>query len=267
MEGRPDRRSTVRAERKTMATSFGALCSDFYVNQRLSLKMDLPGKRETVLDLFERIRRFRNQMDRFRRFDGELSLESPPVDGAYDWLSMRRTNIRSGSVNPTDLEWAYSLHRTILEVAPYYLSISPIEVDYVELMFGFDLEANGNHDEIVYDALLADTAIGGLIDTENESPSDVQPFIGFTLEEDDEKTIVNFEIKTRTLTRPISDEKFDDEPISIFLSVRRNGPIEKVDDLKTIFNSLTRQAERLATDKLLPHMLNPITRAISSRSC
>ena len=36
-----------------MATSYGALCDDFYVNQKLTLRMDMPSDRETVLHLFE----------------------------------------------------------------------------------------------------------------------------------------------------------------------------------------------------------------------
>ena len=37
-----------------MATSFGALCTDFYINQKVGLKMDLPADRETILHLFDR---------------------------------------------------------------------------------------------------------------------------------------------------------------------------------------------------------------------
>ncbi len=250
-----------------MATSFGALCSDFYVNQRLALKMDLPTGRETVLDMLARMRKFRPGMDKFRRFEGELALESAPIDGAYDWLALRRASIRSGSVNPDNLEWAYSLHSAILEIAPYYLSLSPLEIDYVELMFGFDLEANGNHDEIVFDALYADTPLGNLIDSESESPVDVQPFVGSTFELDEQKMLVNFEIKTRTSERLMPDEKFDDDPISVFASVRRSGPVETLEELKSIQRSLARHLEQIVADKLIPHMLNPITGAISSRSC
>jgi len=249
-----------------MATSYGALCSDFYVNQRLGLKLDLPGKRETVLDLFDRIRKFRPAMDRFRRYEGELALEAAPVDGAYDWLALRRTSVRSGSVNPDSLESAYELHRTILEISPYYLTISPIDVDYLELMFGFDLEARGNHDEIVFDALIADTPMGHLIESDRETLIDVQPFLAFALDEE-ERTEAHFEVKTRTMERsPGEEEKFDDDPISLYLSVRRAGPFDRIDDLVPIFHEMAQHAERLATDKLIPKLLHPITRAISSRT-
>lgn len=249
-----------------MATSFGALCNDFYINQRLSLKMDLPSRRETVLDLFDRVRKFRAGMDKFRRFDGELALESAPADGTYDWVALRRTSIRSGSVNPESLDWAYDLHRTMLEVSPYYLSISPLDIDYLELMFGFDLEAHGNHDEIVFDALLAESPMGLLVDTESETPTDVQPFVSFALDEE-QRYQANFEVKTRSVERIVRSEKFEDEPISLFLSVRHMGPVERIEDLPQVFRELARHTERLSSDKLIPQMLNPISRAINSRSC
>ncbi len=249
-----------------MTTSYGALCSDFYINQRLALKLDLPSKRETVLDLFDRLRKTRPSMNKFRRYEGELALESSPSDGAYDWVSLRRTSLRSGAVNPESLESSYELHSTILEVAPYYLSISPLDVDYVELMYGFDLEAKGNHDEIVFDAFFADSGFGAILDTDHDSPTDVQPFVGFTLD-DEHRTQDNIEIKTRTSARQVTEEKFDDDPISLYLSVRRAGPIDRITDLPRVFKTLAQQLEELAADKLIPHVLNPVTRAISSRSC
>src|SRR5690606_3447969 len=94
-----------------MATSFGALCSDFYINQKVSLKLDLPTGRETVLDMFDRVRREVPAMDRFRRFEGELSLESPEREAQYSWFALTSTAVRSGWVNPITLEEAYRLHQ------------------------------------------------------------------------------------------------------------------------------------------------------------
>ena len=108
-----------------MATSFGALCTDFYINQKLSLKMDLPGDRETVLHLFDGVRKAMPGMDRFRRYDGELALESARRDAEYRWLALRRTSVRTGHVNPQTMAEAYRFHRLILEVVPYHLTISP----------------------------------------------------------------------------------------------------------------------------------------------
>ena len=63
-----------------MTTSYGALCTDFYINQKLALKMDLPTERETLLHFFDQVRETHPGMTRFRRYDGELSLESFVVE-------------------------------------------------------------------------------------------------------------------------------------------------------------------------------------------
>lgn len=254
-----------------MATSFNALCSDFYINQKLALKMDLPTGRETVLDLFDRVRKFRPAMNRFRRYDGELALESAPSDGQYDWVALRQTAARSGTVNPDSLAEAYQLHRLLLEVAPFYLSISPLDVDYLELMFGFDLEASGNHDDIVFDALFAESPLGRVVDSDRFIALDVQPFFTFALDAE-RKVQVNFEVKTRATEAeggeeaPAPGEGGPDEPISVFLSLRRLGPIDGVEDLLKIFESLASAAEQIVSERVIPHLILPINKAISSRS-
>jgi len=221
-----------------MATSYGALCTDFYINQKLALKMDLPSERETILHLFEQVRKVEPGMNRFRRYDGELSLESGRRDGTYQWMALRRTNVRTGCVNPDTLEDAYRFHSRIVETTPYHLTISPLDVDYLELMFGFDLESKGNHDAIVYQALYEDSPLGSLLNISGEGKvMDVQPIFGFALTpEGDEQCY--FEVKTRGRSRRGSAGRYRDEPISLFLTVRRYGPVEKLTDLATAMESL-----------------------------
>ena len=248
-----------------MATSFGALCTDFYINQKLAVKMDLPYDRETVLHFFDRIRKSLPAMNRFRRYDGELALESSRKESTYTWLALRQNSIRSGHVNPETMESARTFHRLLLEQAPYHLTISPLDIDYLELMFGFDLECKRDHDEIVQAALLEGTPLGALLDVEGAKPLDAQPVLGLQLT-DSGDTQAYFEVKTRTKSRRGSGRRYASEPISIFLTLRRYGPIDKLESLLTLYDDLARQAEALATDRLLPHMLTPIARLISSGS-
>jgi len=247
-----------------MATSFGALCTDFYVNQKLALKMDLPEDRETVLHLFDRVRKAYPTMERFRRYDGELALESSRQSGDYQWLAMRRTSIRTGCVNPPTMDEAYALHRLILEVAPYHLTISPLDVDYVELLFGFDLECKANHDEIVYDALIAGSPMADLFNVPDAKIMEVQPVFSLSLNEQSDLH-ASFEVKTRTKTRRgRMSRRYRQEPINIFLTLRKYGPIQEIHDLKEIFELLAQQAEVLASERVVPNLLNPIARQITS---
>lgn len=242
-------------------TMLGALCSDFYVNQKLALKMDLPTARESVLDLFDRVRRELPEMDRFRRYDGELALESPAADAQYNWLALNQTAIRSGWVNPETLEKSYRLHRLLLEVAPYYLSISPIDVEFVELVFGFDIEAETNRNEVVFDALIGDSPLRSLVDMERETVLDAQPFVGFSLSSRGDLQAF-IEIKTRTRTREVATGRYSNEPISVYLTVRRYGPFRELSSFADAFGTLAGHAERLAEERVIPYVVVPIREAI-----
>ena len=248
-----------------MPTSFGALCTDFYVNHKLSLKMDLPSDRETVLHLFDRMRKSVPSMDRFRKYEGEYVLESSRQDEQYQWLALRRKSIRTGLVNPNSMEQAYSYHRQVLEQAPYYLTISPLDVDCVELLLGFDLECKGNHDEIVADALFAGSPLGEMLDSLDAPVMDAQPILAMSLSEDNNEQVF-VEVKTRRKGRRGDSERYADDPISVLLSVRNFGTVDNVKDLAPRFMEMATKAELLAGERLVPHVLTPIARHITSSS-
>jgi len=246
-----------------MTDSYRALCSDFYINQRLNLKMDLPRARETVLDMFDRVRRQFPAMDQFRRYKDELALESNASGAAQQWVAIRTNNIRSGTVNPETLQEAYALHLHLLEVAPYFLSISPLDVDYLELLYGFDLLAAGNHDQIVYDALLAGTPLGAVLDIKNASIVDCQPVFGVALPGDLDAE-AHVEVKTRPSSRGPKDADAPAEPISVYLTLRTYGPLEEVSDLPGAFRGLCAHGENLLESKVVRHLIMPIRDVIAT---
>ncbi|MFA9477282.1 hypothetical protein ACERK3_03125 [Phycisphaerales bacterium AB-hyl4] len=248
-----------------MATSFGALCTDFYVNQKLALKMDLPAERETVLHFFDRVRKSSPSMNRFRRYDGEFALESSRRDPQYRWMALRRTSLRTGHVNPDSMEQAYRFHREILELAPHFLTISPLDVDYLELLYGFDLECDGNHDQVIYEALYENTPMAEALKAPGVKMLDVQPIFGLSLS-DRGDIQAYFEVKTRPKSRRGSSKPYRGEPISLFVTVRKYGPIDDLVDLQTAFDKLSEHVETLATERLVPHLLTPIARHITSGS-
>lgn len=241
-------------------SSFAALCSDFYVNQRVGLKLDLPTARDTVLHLFDRVRREHPLMDRFLRYEEEVALESGSEEANYHWLALGRTAVRTGWVNPGSLAEAYRLHRMILELAPFYLSISPLDVEHVELLFGFDVETSRNPHEVVFDALYADSPLRGLVDDGREVVVDAQPMIGFTVSRD--ALVQAFvEVKTRAPTDAILDGRAEGEPISVYLTVRRSGPFRTIEEFRDVFGALAGHAERLAEERVIPSVVAPLLRA------
>jgi hypothetical protein len=160
---------------------------------------------------------------------------------------------------------AYQLHRLVLELAPYQLTISPLDVDYVELLFGFDLECKANHDAVVFEALYGNAPVANLLRGPESNVLDVQPSFGLSLsEKGDEQAF--FEVKTRTKNRRGGAGRYRNEPISIFLTVRKYGPVHNLDELQEIFEKLTHHGEELCTERLVPSLLTPIARQITSSS-
>ena len=256
--------------------NYAALCSDVYVNQRLNLKMDLPTGRETVLNMFDRVRREFPKMARFRRVTSALALESDVQPGSgggeQQWVELRKTSVRSGTVNPPDAKSTYALHKLVLDVAPFFLSISPLDIDYLELLFGFDLLCAANHDAIVYDTLIAGSPIAKLLETgtrrkpdpfEAGIPVDCQPLLGVTLSESGDLQ-AHFEIKTRTPPRAVKSGDFDPAPLSVFLVLRRYGAVDDVSELTKLFENLARKGEEMLEHRVIPHLLMPLREAVSA---
>ena len=274
------------------ADSFRALCTDHYVNQKLTTKMELPRGRETVLELFERIRRQFPAMSQFRRHRDELALESTQRDMPHRWAAVRATNIRSGTVNAGAFAESYSLHKTILETAPYYLNIPPLDVDHLEVLFGFDLAAPGNHDAIVFEALHADSPLARLVDIRHTTPVECEPLVALSLDRrEGEDVEIQFEVKTRSQGGHDSGSGGGGgsgsgggesgsgsggasggggggggEPISVYLTLRRFGAPDDLKDLPRWFDSLVRMGEELIENRVVPHLLVPLREAIGSGS-
>lgn len=277
-----------------MTDSYRALCTDFYVNQKLSVKLDLPNGRESTLDMFERVKRQFPAMNSFRRYRDELALETggdpSEAAGPHRWLAVRSSNIRSGVVNPLSAGDATDLHKAVLEVAPFFLSISPLDVEYLEILFGFDLAAGGNQDRLVAEALLQGSPMAGLLETDAATPVEFQPLLGFIMSQpdadvplgggdhappfgdtpsipgrDEERPTtasgveVHFEIKTRSGSEAASPS----DPISVYLTLRSYEPVDDLKHLPAALDALATRGTMLIDDAVIPSLLVPIRDAIS----
>lgn len=240
--------------------SIGSILSDFYVNQKLSLKLDLPAAREPILDLFNRLKKEFPGLSTLRRIENEVALESDDQQQCYSWLSIGSTRLDSGYANPTDLGDAYRLHRKILELAPYFLSISPIDIDHLELIFGFDLEAQANRHAIVFDALMSDSPLAELIG-HDEEVLESHPALAIALEPSSNVQAF-IDVKARTTPRERETRIWNREPISVILAVRYTGALHSLNDLPACFAALAGHAERITEERLVPNIVEPIRQAI-----
>lgn len=250
-----------------MEVSFGALCDDFYVSSRLFLKLELTFDRETVLHFFDRIRREYPGMSKMRRReDGVLVLEEEPSDSeARRWIRLGDSSLRFGFFGPSDLQHVRRFGGLILDQAPYHLTFSELDYDHLEVVYGFDLEYRGNHDQLVAEALYTDHPLARLFMYDDDNHViDCQPYFGMSLTTDcDIQAYV--EVKSRTTSFEVRTNEYETQPLSVFLTLRKYWGFSEPQDLASSFSQLCDLADELAANKVVPMLVNPLAQAIASR--
>jgi hypothetical protein len=252
---------------QAMSFVFNAHCDDLHIATRLYLKLDLGLQRETVLHFFDSIRReFPSMRKLRRREDGSLLLEEDERgDETRRWLRLDEATIRMGYHNPPQSELAEQFAQTVLKMAPYHLTLGDLDYDHLEVVYGFDLEYRGNHDQLVAETLLADGPLAGLLTHPNiVHMIDAQPFLGFAIS-DSCDTQVYLEIKSRTSTYEVRTRQFEPQPLSVFLTVRRYWGFSEAGALLDVHHELTESAEEWAAERVVPMVVNPLAQAIASR--
>jgi len=249
-----------------MSNPFSSFCDDFYINMRLGSQLNLPHQRETLLHFFERVQKQIPSMTRFRKTDnGEMNLEEDRNNAAYRWVSVEAKRLSCGYVNPPDIETAIELHNFILQLAPYHLGISPVEIDYLDVLFGFDLNFSGNHDEIISESLMSDSPLHCLAEEPGAKAVDVQPTMTFALS-DDCRLQGRLDIVTRTNMYQVRTGDYSDDVISVYLILRRYWGDRPKQALEEVFGEMTARAESISEKYVVSRILRPISSAIASRS-
>ncbi len=249
-----------------MINGFNSLCDDFYVDLHINTELDLPCERDTVLSFFERIERQFPTMGNFRRRDnGDFIIEEERDGQKYRWVSLEMDRICAGCANPTNIEEAYSLHRAVLEVAPYMLGVSHLDIESLDVSFTMDFDCRGNHNEVVAEALYGSSPFAGLLDMPDARPLGFSPTTIIALDEGC-YTQARIAVESRTSIYEVRNKRYKpDEPISLYFTIRRYpSPDEKFDSMKS-FGLQCAIAENMMVDKIIPGFVSPLVSAIAQR--
>ena len=145
--------------------SLRSVCDDFGVTVSLASKLDLPLGRETILSLFESLRRQFPELTEFDRRDEsdhvlEVDRDSVGAGGPHKWVGVDRRRLAVGFTNPASGEAVDALVEAVLATAPDHLGLTRLDAETLDVVYSFDLTCAGNHDAIVAEALAA----GGPLD-------------------------------------------------------------------------------------------------------
>lgn len=244
---------------------YSSLSDDFYVNMNLATEMDLPGNRESVLQFFERLQKKYPTMRNFYcREKGDFILEEDKEQGHYRWSTIEQRRLCSGYVNPGSVEEALEQHHLVLELAPYMLSLSTIDCEAIDLLFGFDFTYRGNHNLLVADALGLSPGLERLLEVPGASIVNYEPSITLALDEDC-KMQCRLSIETRTNAYQVRTGEFPEEQLSVYVTARRYGCLGPDMTYVQVLEKLAQVNFEMIDHYVADNVLRPLARAIATK--
>jgi hypothetical protein len=243
---------------------YTGIADGFHVNVHLITQMELPNSRDTVLHFFEQMKKgFPELKNFFKRENGDLVLESDKERESHRWLAIQPRRLCSGQFNPETMDAAFRQHELMLDLAPHLLTISTLDCEAVEIMYEFDFHYDGNHDEVVAEAIGVGQGLEGLFEIPKSQVVKFEPSLILALDESGGLQC-QLLIENHTSAAPPRGREFSDDQISVYFTLRRywgSGPET------TFLEAIRRQrqmGEELLEQSVVPRIVRPLVQAIAS---
>ena len=244
-------------------TLYGSLADDMYMNVNLATEMELPGHRETVLHFFECVRKKYPTMRKFHARDKrDFVLEEDKEQGRYRWVAVEPRRFCSGHVNPASIEDALDQHRFLLDLAPALLSMSPLDCEAIDVLFGFDFAFRGNHNSLLAEALGPGPALEGVGDVPGSKLINYEPSLTIAVDEEC-RTQVRVSTETRTNAFQVRTGEFAEEQLSVYVTARQYGSLEGGETYVDTVERLAPLAQDGIESCVVEQILRPLARTIA----
>ena len=244
--------------------AYTSLADDYYLNMHLNTEMPLPTARETVLNFYERVQKNYPTMRNFyTRDNGDFVLEEDKEQGHYRWVSIEPRRICSGYVNPPSPDAAMEQHLFVLDLAPYMLSVSPLDCEALDLMTGFDFTYRGNHDALVAEVFGTSSGLEGMLEVPNSQVINYEPAITVSLDESC-RLQARLMVETRTNAYHVRRQDYPEEHISVYFTVRQYGSLGPDSTFKDTLSMMRLRSDELLERQVVDHVLRPLHQAISA---
>ena len=245
--------------------SYAALCDDFGVSTYVHGKLDMPTGRETVLHFFEAVQKAFPKMTEFeKRSDTEYALEEDRDAGAYRWASLDSRRLSAGFVNPPSLDDADVHNERVLELAPYHLDLNGMQTESMDVLYYFDFLYQGNHDEVVAEALTAGTPLEGLVQLPAARVLHYQPTMMLALDEGCQLQ-ARLSIETRTNAYQVRTNSFPETPVTVYFTVRQFWGKQPYKTFAESYHNQRRVLDELVDSYVVPQVISPLAKAISAK--
>ena len=242
---------------------YASLADDYFVNLNLNTEMELSSGRETVLHFAEQMQKKYPEMRNFYSRDkGDFVLEEDKDRGSYRWCTLEPRRIASGCVNPKSVSDAAKQHAHAMDLAPFVLSVSPLDCEALDFLMGFDFAYRGNHNQLVAEALGVSPALERLAGMPGAAFMNCEPNITIAVDEDC-RMQCRVHIETRTQPYHIRTGEYQEEQLSVYVTARRYGSLDPGQTYVTAMRDLEKLCLEAVDNYVIEPVLEPLARAIA----
>jgi hypothetical protein len=244
---------------------YSSMCDDFGLYTYLNTKMELPNNRETVLHYFDSVRKMFPRMTEFEcRDNGEFVLEEDREQGSYRWVTLEHRRVCSGYVNPSELEAADTQNEKVLEIAPYHLNFNSLDCEALDVLFEFNFMYQGNHDEVVAEALGVNTSLESILQLPNTRILNYEPSLMLALDETC-RLQCRLSVETRTNAFQVRTGQFPEAAISVYFTVRQYWGRQPFETFGESYKNQRKILQEMVDNHVIPAVVRPLAQTIGQK--
>ena len=155
-------------------------------------------------------------------------------------------------------------NQRVLELAPYHLDLSPLDCEALDVLFAFDFTFNGNHDEVVAEALGVNTTLENLVQVQGTKVINYEPSLMLSLDETC-RLQCRLSIETRTNAYQIRTGQFPEAPISVYFTIRQYWGRQPFKTLVESYQNQRGICQELVDSHVLPAVIRPLAQTIATK--
>lgn len=246
-------------------TPYQTDCDEWGISCVLNGKLELPTAKETVLHFFESLQKSTPGMTEFERRDnGEYVLEEEREGGSYRWTTVDSKRLAMGFVAPPGAEQADEHILRVLDLSTYHLDLGRMTTEYLDATYYFEFLYQGNHDEVVAQALAEGSPFEELTQYPGGKVLNYQPSLLIALDDGCQRQ-ARINIETRTTAYQVRTGNFPEVPISVFLTVRQFWGKNSPESFAASYRHQRTILEDVAQSYVRPKILRPLQRVIATK--
>ena len=153
-------------------------------------------------------------------------------------------------------------HALVLELAPYMLSVSPLDCEALDLLYGFDFTYRGNQNQLVAEALGVSPAMERVVEIPGATVINSEPSLTVAL---DEECRIQFRlsIETRTSAYHVRTGDYPEEQLSVYVTARQYGSLGPDATFVDTLQRLNQVCQDMLDRQVIENVLKPLARSIA----